>query len=323
MIQYYIKAFGNLKTDKSKSRWDERTTNRAPHKPLLLLALLDRIAEGAYLTNLIVFDEELSDLFAIYWALVDPPSIRGNVAMPLYHLQSDNFWRLLPRKGSEERLQYGGKIHSIRTLHETVYGAKLDDELYKLLQQQASRDTLRTVLINTYFVPELRQKLIQQGKINLESYFYSQDLLAKVKGQKLRETVVSETEYMVRDQGFKRTMYRVYDHRCALCGIRVKTAEGHTVIVGAHIIPWSISHNDDPRNGLSLCRLCHWTFDEGLLTINLDYVVRTSPHLNSLENMPAHLALLNQRGMIRPDDSDFLPDPRSLSWHIDKIFRRR
>ena len=59
------------------------------------------------------------------------------------------------------------------------------------------------------------------------------------------------------------------------------------------------------------------------MTVNLDYVVRTSPQLNSIGNMAAHLALLNQRGMIRPDDSDFLPAPDSLSWHMDKIFRRR
>ena len=322
-MNQYISLFSNLNTDKSKSRWDERTTLRAPHKPLLLLAVFDRFAEGAYPTNLIEFDDDLSELFAIYWALVDPPSVHGNIAMPLYHLQSDDFWHLLPRKGYEERLKYDGKIHSIRKLRETVYGAKLNDDLYELLQQQEARDTLRTVLINTYFAPELRQPLIQQGEINFESYFYSQDLLAKVKGHKFKEFAESDDAYAVRDQGFKRTMRRIYDHRCALCGIRVQTAEGHTAVVGAHIIPWRISHNDDPRNGLSLCRLCHWTFDEGLMTVNLDYVVRTSPQLNSIGNMAAHLALLNQRGMIRPDDSDFLPAPDSLSWHMDKIFRRR
>ena len=191
------------------------------------------------------------------------------------------------------------------------------------MQQQEARDTLRTVIINTYFAPELRQRLIQQGKTNLDSYFYSQDLLAKVKGKVMKETAVSENEYAVRDQGFKRTMRRIYDHRCALCGIRVKTAEGHMAVIGAHIIPWSISYNDDPRNGLSLCRLCHWIFDEGLITINLDYAVRTSPQLNSLGNMSAHLALLNQRSMIYPDDPDFLPDHSSLSWHMKEIFRQR
>lgn len=322
-MEHYISLFSNLNADKSKSRWDERTTMRAPHMPLLLLSVLDRFAEGAYPTNLIEFDDDLSELFVIYWALVDPPSVRGNIAMPLYHLQNAGFWHLLPREGYEERLKYGGKIHSIRKLRETVYGAKLDDDLYEFLQQQEVRDTLRTVLINTYFAPELRQRLIQQGRINFESYFYSQDLLAKVKGHSLKEVAESDDAYAVRDQGFKRTMRRIYDHRCALCGIRVQTADGHTAVVGAHIIPWRISHNDDPRNGLSLCRLCHWTFDEGLMTVNLDYVVRTSPQLNNMGNMAAHLALLNQRSMIRPEDFDFLPAPDSLSWHMKKIFRRR
>lgn len=323
MIAKYIEHFSRLKTDKSKSRWDERTTFRAPHKPLLLLSLLDRFAEGAYPTNIVEFDEDLSELFAIYWALVDPPSVRGNITMPLYHLQSDKFWHLLPREGFEDRLMFGGKIHSITKLRETVYGAKLDEALFELLQQPELRNTLRTAIINEYFAPELRERLVTQGKINLDAYFYSQDLLKKVKGEKLKETAVSQEEYAIRDQGFKRIMRRIYDHRCALCGIRVKTSEGHTAVVGAHIIPWRISHNDDPRNGLSLCRLCHWIFDEGLITINLDYIVRTSPQLGNSENMPAHLALLNHRSMIHPNDTDFLPASRSLAWHMKKVFRQR
>ncbi|MCZ7671688.1 MAG: hypothetical protein M5U34_33470 [Chloroflexi bacterium] len=35
---------------------------RAPHKPLLLLSVMDRFAEGAYSTNLIEVDEDLSEL---------------------------------------------------------------------------------------------------------------------------------------------------------------------------------------------------------------------------------------------------------------------
>jgi putative restriction endonuclease len=227
--------------------------------------------------------------------------------MPLYHLQSDGFWHLLPREGFEEQLRYSGKIHSIRRLREMTYGAKLDDDLYAMVTVSQGRDTLRTVLIDTYFAPELREPLLRQGKINLKSYFYSQDLLARVREKEIKEAPTSVDDYAVRDQGFKRTMRLIYDHRCALCGIRVQTAEGRTVVVGAHIIPWSISHNDDPRNGLSLCRLCHWAFDEGLLTVNPEYMVVTSPQLSSQENLPSHLATLNHRGMIRPSDSSFLP----------------
>jgi putative restriction endonuclease len=42
------------------------------------------------------------------------------------------------------------------------------------------------------------------------------------------------------------------------------TVEGRTVVDAAHIIPWSILHNDDVQNGIALCRICHWTFGEGL-----------------------------------------------------------
>jgi predicted restriction endonuclease len=37
-----------------------------PHKPLLLLAVLDRFAEGSFKSNLIEFDDDLNELFALY-----------------------------------------------------------------------------------------------------------------------------------------------------------------------------------------------------------------------------------------------------------------
>jgi len=96
MLNQYIKKFGRLHTDKNKKRWNQRTTFRAPHKPLLLLSVLDRFAESAIQSNLIDFDDELVALFNIYWQIVKPPSQRGNIGYPLWHLQSDGFWHLLP-----------------------------------------------------------------------------------------------------------------------------------------------------------------------------------------------------------------------------------
>ena len=107
MLDEYITRFGRLHTDKNKNRWNQRTTFRAPHKPLVLLSVLDRVSEGAIQSNLIEFDGELIDLFNIYWRIVDPPSQRGIIGMPLWHLQSDGFWQLLPRPGYEERIQHG------------------------------------------------------------------------------------------------------------------------------------------------------------------------------------------------------------------------
>jgi len=54
-----------------------------------------------------------------------------------------------------------------------------------------------------------------------------------------------------------------------------------SAIDAAHIIPWSLSHDDAPRNGMALCRLCHWTFDKGLLTVSARYHVVASPQLSA------------------------------------------
>jgi len=114
-----------------------------------------------------------------------------------------------------------------------------------------------------------------------------------------------------------------YEHRCALCGIRILTPDAHTVVDAAHIIPWSISHNDVPRNGMALCRLCHWTFDEGLVGVSSRYEVITSPQLAIERNVPGHLLTLSGRGILGPAERYLLPDQESLSWHCRKVFRRR
>jgi len=51
------------------------------------------------------------------------------------------------------------------------------------------------------------------------------------------------------------------------------TVDGHSAVDAAHIVPWSVTHNDDPRNGMALCRLCHWTFDEGLTSVSAKYTM--------------------------------------------------
>ncbi len=41
----------------------------------------------------------------------------------------------------------------------------------------------------------------------------------------------------------------LYSHRCALCGIRMITPEGHTLVEAAHIRPWADCQDDRPANG--------------------------------------------------------------------------
>ena len=99
------------------------------------------------------------------------------------------------------------------------------------------------------------------------------------------------------------------------------TADRHTAVEAAHIIPWHIDHNDDPWNGMVLCRLCHWIFDEGLTGVSANYFLLLSGELRSLSNIAGHLQQLESRLIIGPTESSFMPYPDSLSWRRYKVFR--
>lgn len=325
-LQYYAERFAKLNTDRSNP-WGEATRGQAPHKAFLLLSVLDQFAEGAIQSNLIELTPDLGELFDIYWSAVRPMGRdRGNVVTPFFHMRSEGFWHLQPRPGHEGYVETVNTIQSATKLQETVLGAKLDDDLYALLCTEDGREGLRRVLLETYFAPEVGARLLAQSYQNLEASRYGEELLQRAKGQ-LKEPgpvpVASEPAEAVRDQGFRRAIVRAYEHRCALCGLRIRTADGHSAIEAAHIIPWSESQNDDVRNGLALCRLCHWTFDEGLAAVSDTYQIRLSPQLGANENAPGHLSTLGGRPFIGPDDRDLWPFVDSLRWHRRQVFRPR
>jgi len=322
LLENYIYQFSHLRTDTNRQRWTPATYFHAPHKPFLLLSILDLFAEGSLQTNLIEITPELGDLFSKYWYILLPPDRRGNMALPFFHLGSSNFWHLLPIPGNEAILDCTRQIDTLSQLHRAVLGAKLDDELFQLLQVEEPRNALRTALIQTYFVPEYYAALLQQGSVNLQTYLYSQELIEKVQKQ-AKETATEEDQYQgnVRDQGFRRAIVQVYDHRCAICGVRMLTVDGHSVVDAAHIVPWSISHNDDPRNGMALCRLCHWTFDEGLTGVSAKYTVLLSSELRTSLNVPGHLLTLESRPILGPKQENFMPALNLLAWHRNNIFR--
>lgn len=322
-LNYYLTIFSHLNTDASPKRYSQLTKHKAPHKPILLLSVIDLIEEGTINSNFIELSPDLGELFKIYWTIVMPSDKRGNIALPFYHLMSDKFWHLIARPGKEISLKESSAIRSIYKLVELTMGAKFEDELFNLILENEQRNLLRSVLIDNYFDESIQEQIIIQSKINVEAYKYSQDLLKKK--LKFKEISFNEELYkaQARDQGFRKAIVTAYDHRCSLCGIRMRTPDGHTVVDGAHIIPWSISKNDSPTNGISLCRLCHWTFDEGLISISNDYRVLSSPRLNSNRNFVGHLITLDGREIIKPLEEHLYPGLTSLEYHRLEIFRKR
>jgi len=260
---------------------------------------LDLFDSGEISLNLVEISDDLVELFDRYWGRVLPFNRPGNLVLPFYHLRGDGFWHLIPRYGGSP---FGSQVTSLTRLREEAIGARMDEELYGLIESKENRDRLRSILIETYFSPEIRPLVVEQSITNRGTFAYSEELLKRPEDSRVEETLSLAEAYRpaIRDQGFRRAVVTAYSHRCALCGIRVRTLDGHTAVTAAHIVPWSETQDDRPANGMALCRMCHWTFDEGLLRVSQEYEVITSKQLGVLNNLPGYLTNLEGRGIVGP-----------------------
>jgi putative restriction endonuclease len=118
-------------------------------------------------------------------------------------------------------------ITSASQLRTLALGARMDEDLFLYIQQPDSRSALREALLQSCFSEEGRVSLEEQAVINAEAYSYSLELEHKAHLPLVKETLeVDSYKPAVRDQAFRRIVVSTYDHRCALCGVRIITAEG-------------------------------------------------------------------------------------------------
>jgi putative restriction endonuclease len=299
--------------------WTPDTKRKAPHKPILLLAVLDLVHRGAITTPFIEVTGglvELNELFNLYWRLIVPLGQTSSIAFPFSRLDREPFWELIPQPGKTITAAIINNTASVSYLRKHALGAKLDDNLFQIMQTGKGREALREALLQSCFSAKAQALLREQSVINRDAFDYSRILEEKAHLPLVKE-IVETAEYRsaVRDQGFRRIVVSSYDHRCALCGIRIVTPDGHTLVEAAHIIPWSKSQNDDIRNGMALCRTCHWGFDEGMLGVSDNYTVITSRSIGTDPNFPGLLLTLSGRGFIPPANRDFWPAQEYLADH--------
>jgi putative restriction endonuclease len=321
VLNQHLKSFSRLRTDKNRKRWPAFIKNQAPHKPFLFLSIMDLIAQGSITENFIEPSFELVETFNTYWNSIMPLGSKSSMSYPFYHMRSEAFWHLVPNKGCKE--QPGLTVSSMVKLRQIYAGARMNDELFQLMCNPETREQLRVILIETYFAPEIRLKLLEQGHLNYAAYQYSEKLLKVAERQEQFEKPEDEPDWQkkIRDSGFRRTIVVLYQHRCALCGIRMLTPEGHTIVDAAHVKPWSISYDDRPTNGMSLCKLCHWSFDKGLMSVGKEYEVLVSKRVQVEKNLPGHILTLSDRNIFTPEDHKFWPAQDNLHWHRRNLFR--
>lgn len=130
--------------------------------------------------------------------------------------------------------------------------------------------------------------------------------------------VETRSKRIARSRAFQRHVAHIYSRRCAICGQGLVHPSGRSETQAAHIVPRRMTGSDDARNGMQLCRMHHWAFDEGLFGINQNYQVQIPAAVLALP-LNAALAPFAGANINMPMDPSLVPSLEALAWHAEKV----
>lgn len=311
-LNYYANKFAKLRVSRTHG-------SVAPHKPILLLSVIELIEQGLLPRNQIPLSAELIAAFLKLWQYLGSTNHNADIGLPFFHLQSDGFWHFKPNSGFEAVLSSGAKVRSVGMIRQVFEYAYLDKELFKILQQPSLRSVLTKVLLDTWFADKTQQ--VQEAfRINAFAQL-QQELLAT--GGKIYQPdeLKNETKLVARDATFRRVIVSVYDHRCAFCGLQILSSLGRNIVDGSHIMPFSQFYDDRIDNGLSLCKNHHWAFDRGWFGVSDDFTLLVQNDLR--EDAPNCKPMQQFEGdrIHLPTQQHYYPRLEALRWHRQHVFR--
>jgi len=289
-VDLWLRKIASLRLDKARG-------DPAPHKPLLLLAILDLAEQGELSAGVLPLSPELAFRFLTYWSVVATRrATRPDVRLPFHHLQSEGFWTSCDEKGNPSPDRKVTRF------------ARLSRDFVTFARHSACREQARRLLIARYFRPSERIALCEMVRLAIPTENTAEQEATYVSPQ--------EAKQAGREARFRLAVMGAYGYACALTGCRLTTITAGSIVDAAHIHEFADSRNNDIRNGLALCKNAHWSFDNGLWTVADDYRIIVAIGKFTEEN-PDGRRLTDYHGqkLRLPGDRDLWPSPIHLAWH--------
>lgn len=309
-LDFYARKFAKLRVDRSKGI--------APHKPILLLSVINFFERGTIKDNKIFLTAELISTFKRFWHQLGTERHNSDIALPFYHLTGEGFWHLQGKPGYESVIDSKVKLRNVRTLRQFVFYAYLDEELFKLLLDPISKDSLVNVIVEKWF-PYKKKEIGQLLKIDSFTEFTNR---LKEKGGAVYkvEDLEDEEQSIVRDAAFRKNIVSVYDYRCAFCRLKIVGSLSQDIVDGAHIKPFSQFYDDKIDNGMSLCKNHHWAFDRGWFTVNEDYKIKVSQTIREESPHTKPMQDFDGEELYLPSHEPYFPRIEAIQWHYQNTF---
>lgn len=122
-----------------------------------------------------------------------------------------------------------------------------------------------------------------------------------------------EAKRVRRDPQFQEKIKEAYNQTCAVCGSDRRTPDGRPEVEAAHIRPVSEGGKDIIPNGIALCRLHHWAFDNDWISVDDDYsvIVKNASAVSGYEDF----AQYQGSRLNLPELEENQPDKNALEFH--------
>lgn len=307
-LSHYIKKFSRLRRAKIGGE-------AAPHKPILILAIMMGIETEEINENRITITPNLVARFKDLWhQLVHTSTFTSNFSLPFYHLKSDGFWFLHTCPGREILLTTSQSIKSFAQLKDVVAYASFPEDLYGLMKDPHTRAVLRQTLLSTYF-PSVKN--IDPAN-ELISTIVQQILNEPAADYIAKSASFDEEEIFVRGGVFKKEIPRIYNYTCCISGMRIITDKDVQMIDACHIVPFAQCGDDTITNGISLCPNLHRAFDRGLISISGDYRVLVKPFYEAEESVYT-IGQYAGKQILVPKELKHRPIAENLLMHRNKF----
>lgn len=317
-LQQYIHKFTHLRQGVTKY-------GPAPHKPVLLLAVMRGIDEGWIAGNRIELSPELVGAFKSVWNSVVQTGHSPLIAQPFFYMRSEKFWHHVPNPGFEEWVKVTRNCQSIGVLQKAVSHVELDPDLFALFASPVEREVLRQAMLENYFPDAVLDSGMSYWDQVSNQMLSESSVEYQAQIKSLQESLDKdgyEEEVFVRGGVFKKQVPLIYDNTCCISGLKVETSISASLIDACHIVPFSQSHDDTITNGIALCPTLHRAFDRGLIAVNPEnYRVLVSNCLNEPVTSTYSIQQFQGLEIKLPENENHRPSKQNLADHLQRFER--
>lgn len=257
------------------------------------MLIISKIENGEIENNRIHFnniEKQLRELISMFGGR--PLGGGPKPEQPFFHLSSSELWNI---HGIETN-SYNKTIKISILRSPEVYGY-LNTELFNLLKLQEVRSRIIDFILNNWWPGTVHDDI--RMYLNLTRY-----------------NDISKTR---RNRTFVEQVLSNYRYKCAFCGFDAVVNKIYFGLDAAHIKWFSQKGPDELRNGLALCKLHHWAFDRGVLTLDTSLKIMVSKKFIAKDPFSiAYIEELNGKPIGRYKIVE--PSGEFLEWHNENVF---